>query len=701
MTDRTPTSKPTSEVASWVEIISSRISRLWKQLRRRWWLVFGSVALMISLAAILLWRAEPTFRSYGKMIFNQQLSIPGVTTPDGASSREMENYIGTQMDLMQSGVVIVDARKRVKEAFPDLDPCEVVPRVYQSRNTMLHVQVTGTKPGYTQAFLNAWMEAFLHYFGEQQTQSSQATYSAVTSELNRLENEIQEAENDLIKFQRENNIVFLEEQGSSAGRYLAELNTQLASLRKDYQLLEILNLDQNIERMKRQDGEAPTVVAPTTGNLGTAGNIGSLFSQAKQQIQILEAELEDWSQYMKPKHPKIIGIKEEIARQTKLLEVYRQQSQLSIAEERKAIELRIQNLEALIAEWEVKSLDASQRMADYQRIRGRMERSQELYNRLLNTLQSVDISQNLNREPIAILERASDPSPLRPNLLLSLIGAAVGGILIGLSAIFVLDRLDDSPNSMADMIEMFDEVVLAEIPLVASATEEESLLIRDDDTRPVFSESWRNLRSGLLFMPHAHQDRRILMVTSAIPGEGKSTVAANLAIILAQGGSRVLLVDADLRRGVLHKRFALSDNLQGLSDVMKQQTPWREAVKETGIPNLSIIPRGRSVLHPGELFLKPVTDLFLRESSEEYDILLLDTTPVMVIDDAANLAPKTDDVLFVVRANYTSSRLANTALSHLYMRQANVLGIIFNSVDINQGGYQYYRYSGYYSSDED
>jgi capsular exopolysaccharide synthesis family protein len=190
---------------------------------------------------------------------------------------------------------------------------------------------------------------------------------------------------------------------------------------------------------------------------------------------------------------------------------------------------------------------------------------------------------------------------------------------------------------------------------------------------------------------------RLLLVTSSIPNDGKSMTTANLAITMAGTGSRVLLVDADLRKGVLHQRFGVASNA-GLSEALGTGQPWRQNVQPTQIPNLFLLPRGECTQASGELFLRPVTKKFLQEAVSQFDYVILDTAPVMAADDVASLAPLVDGVLFVIRAQHTSARVARAALEVLYQRRVTVLGLVFNAVDPRGGEYYYYKYKDYYAA---
>jgi capsular exopolysaccharide synthesis family protein len=268
------------------------------------------------------------------------------------------------------------------------------------------------------------------------------------------------------------------------------------------------------------------------------------------------------------------------------------------------------------------------------------------------------------------------------------------GLLAGIGILFLLDRIDDRMASFGEFQHQFSESVLGQIP--KEKAKGKLTLLQPDDARHIFAESYRNVRSSIFFMPYEGPRPKTLLITSAVPNEGKSTVAANLAITMALSGARTLLIDADLRRGTLREAFGISSKL-GLSEVLKQEVDWQEVVVPTSYPSLFILPRGKSLSQPSEHLLRDSTDVLLKELYSHYDYVLIDSSPVLAADDTASLAPKIDATLFVARLSYTSARLIRKGLELLYGRQVNVPGIILNFVDTSLPEYYYYQYAEYYN----
>jgi len=276
-----------------------------------------------------------------------------------------------------------------------------------------------------------------------------------------------------------------------------------------------------------------------------------------------------------------------------------------------------------------------------------------------------------------------------------LIAGVCGGLLIGLSILFFLDHIDDRITSVVDTHSRLDEHVLGQIPTQKHKGSLEPL--RENDPRHAFAESLRGLRSSLLYLPFEGDRPKTILITSAAPNEGKSTVALNLAITMALAKVRVLLVDADLRRGTLH-RWVDRESAPGLSDLLQGTASLEKCVLPTSFCGLDLIAHGEETQNPGELFLGVRLDQFLRDIYGLYQYVIFDSSPIMAADDATSLAPKLDASIFVVRFYHSSARASKRALELLRDRQANVLGIVCNDVSQMHDEYYQYKYPEYYGS---
>src|ERR1043166_3451441 len=630
--------------------------------------------------------------STGKMIVAGSMKIP-----QGAIySEEMQNFWGTQVQLMQSNEVKHGAESLVRSAHPQLAAVPVEIMVLQRpRTSIFELSAVGAAPEYTQAYLNAAMQKYLDFKRGMREERGHEVTTGITEQLIQVEKDLRNSEDELIEFQKQNNIGFIQEEGNSAAGYLVKLNQQYAQLKTEYDLLKLLDLDQNLDRAQSKMDSAQNTSSPDNNGVPFS-DVGpeADYLKAKQQVQLLKAERDTLAKDLRPNHPKILKLNDEITKQDKLIDLFRADTLERLKTRRESIGKQMENLQTNIKEWETKALDLSQRLAQFNRIKGKVDRLKTLYDRLTGNLKDIDVSQVVGGEDqVSIMEAATPPVSVRPGLIKSLLIGLGGGLLVGIAILILLDRIDDRMASFSEFQHQFSENVLGQIP--KDKTKGGLSLLEPEDARHVFAESYRNVRSSIFFMPYEGPRPKTLLITSAVPNEGKSTVASNLAITMALSGASTLLIDGDLRRGALREHFGVSSKI-GFSEVLKQEVNWREVVVPTSYANLFLLPRGKILPQPSEHLLRESTDAILKEIYSYYDYILIDSSPVLAADDTTSLAPKIDATLFVVRLSHTSARLVRKALQLLYDRQVNVPGVILNFVDTSLPEYYYYQYSEYY-----
>jgi succinoglycan biosynthesis transport protein ExoP len=683
-----------STPGSWSNSLITRIHRYKSLFLRRWWILVLTICLGLFVQAWLIYQTPASFLSTSKMMLAGKLNI----SQGAVYSEDAVNFYGTQIQLMQSSEVRSSAETLVRSTHPEMQPVPVeISVVQRPRTSIFELSAIGRTPEYTQAYLNAVMQKYLDFKkGMRENQGHNVT-SAITEQLIQTEKDLRNGEDEMLEFQKENNIGFLQEEGNSAAAYLVRLNQQFASLKTEYELLKLLDLDQNLDRAQAKPETSPGAqpgqeIGLPFSDVGPEGD----YLKAKQAVQLLKAERDTLSKDLRPKHPKIIKLNDEIAKQEDLIKLFRADTVEKLETRQKSIGKQMENLQANIKEWEAKALDLSQRLALFNRVKGKVDRLKTLYDRLTNNLKEVDVSQVIDSsDQVSIMEAATAPASVRPGLLKSLLIGFGCGALAGIGVLLLLDRIDDRMSSFTEFQHLFTENVLGQIP--KEKTKGKVSLLQPDDARHVFSESYRNIRSSIFFMPCEGPRPKTFLVTSAVPNEGKSTISANLAITMALSGAKTLLIDGDLRRGAIREAFGISSKV-GLSEVLKQEVNWREVVVPTSYPNLFILPRGKTLSQPSEHLLRESTDTLLKEVYHIYDYIIIDSSPVLAADDTTSLAPKIDATLFVVRLSYTSARLTRKSLELLYHRQVNVPGVILNFVDTSLPEYYYYQYSEYYNT---
>ena len=678
---------------SWSTAFITRLHRYKSLFLRRWWIPVLTTCLGLFVEAFLIYQMPPSYLSASKMMLAGKLNI----AQGAVYSEDSVNFYGTQIQLMQSAEVRHSAESLVRSAHPELQPVPVEITVLQKpRTSIFDLAAVGSAPEYTQAYLNAVMQKYLDFKRGMREDRGHEITTGITEQLIQVEKDLRNGEDEMLEFQKQNNIGFIQEQGNSAAQYLVKLNQQYAQLKTEYDLLNLLDLDQNLDRAQNKTEAASGQGSDNQGmpfsDVGPEGD----YLKAKQQIQLLKAERETLAKDLRPSHPKILKLNDEITKQDKLIQLFRADTLEKLKTRRESIGKQMENLQANIKEWEAKALDLSQRLAQFNRIKGKVDRLKTLYDRLTTNLKDIDVSQVTGSEDqVSIMEMATPPISVRPGLIKSLLIGFGIGALAGLAILILLDRIDDRMASFSEFQHHFSENILGQIP--KEKTKGKVDLLQPDDARHVFAESYRNIRSSIFFMPYDGPRPKSFLVTSAVPSEGKSTLSANLAITMALSGARTLLIDCDLRRGALRETFGISSKI-GFSEVLKQEVNWREVVVPTAYETLFVLPRGKTLSQPSEHLLRESTEALLKEMYQHYDYIIIDSSPVLAADDTTSLAPKIDATIFVVRLSYTSARLTKKALELLYGRQVNIPGVILNFVDTSLPEYYYYQYSEYYST---
>jgi succinoglycan biosynthesis transport protein ExoP len=686
-----------SSPASITTSIVTRLHRYKALLLRRWWIPLLTICLGLFVGAWMIYQAPNAFLSTSKMMVAGKLNL----AQNAVYSEDSSNFYGTQIQLMQSDEVRAGTEALVRATHPELPPVKVTLSVTQRpRTSIFELEAVGTAPDYTQAYLNGVMQKYVDVKKSMRADQGSHVTTAITEQLIQVEKDLRNGEDEMLEFQKENNIGLLQGEGNSAAAYLVKLNQQYASLKTEYDLLSLLDLDQNLDRQQAAPRPSETATAtaaqPEEGmpfsDVGPEGD----YLKAKQAVQLLKAERDTLSRDLRPRHPKIIKLNDEIDKQANLITLYRQDAVEKLDTRRKSIGKQMENLKSNISEWEKKALDLSQRLAQFNRIKDKVDRQKTLYDRLTGNLKDVDVSQVVDGgDQVGIMEKATTPVSVRPGLIRSLLIGLGFGAFAGLVILILLDRIDDRMASFTEFQHYFNENILGQIP--KEKTKGAVSLLQPDDARHIFAESYRNVRSSIFFMPYEGPRPKTLLITSAVPNEGKSTVSSNLAITMALSGAKTLLIDGDLRRGALREAFDIHSKI-GFAEVLKQEVNWREVVVPTSLPSLFVLPRGNTLSQPSEHLLRESTDAFLKDIYNHYDYIIIDSSPVLAADDTTSLAPKIDATLFVVRLSYTSARLTRKALELLYNRQVNVPGVILNYVDTSLPEYYYYQYAEYYNT---
>ncbi|MCY1074466.1 GumC family protein [Archangium lansingense] len=352
-----------------------------------------------------------------------------------------------------------------------------------------------------------------------------------------------------------------------------------------------------------------------------------------------------------------------------------------------------------VGQAKAEAFELTEKEIAYHKLRREAENDQRLYEMVLKRFKELELSGQLRTSNVRVLDAAlPNPVPVRPNTRSAVILFFLLGLLGGVAVVLGLEVLDASVASRADVEEKLGLAFIGAMPPLKPEDGGPADLFIHRHPRSPAAEMCRAIRTNLLFMS-PDKPFRTVVVSSAGPAEGKSTVVINLGMVMAQTGTRVLLMDTDMRRPRLHKAFGVPDDV-GVSSLVVGEGSLERAIKSTDVPNLFVLPCGPLPPNPAELLHTRAFSELLGKLRERFDCILLDSPPLGPVSDALVLSKQTDGILLVLKAGVTQREQAKRAIRSLRDVKARVIGALLNHVDLKGGrygaeyGYNYRAYGG-------
>ncbi len=449
--------------------------------------------------------------------------------------------------------------------------------------------------------------------------------------------------------------------------------------------------------MKRDAGDASLAQSIASVAAATSDQVlVHTLVDLEQRRANLEVKIQDLSRTLKARHPALVAAQQELDDVNQNI-----QFQMKLARDIQnarinALEAQVQYAEKGLDEAKKEGMERSKSVLLGQTIHDDVERTRSLYNALLNQLMKIDASQGFNARTISVSEPAIlEGDPVYPKKVKGLLVAAFVGLGLGLAIAFFFEYIDDSIKLAEEVERDLQLPFLGMIP-AAQWNPDDLSLHRLDKLKQQggVAESYRVVRSAIIFST-PREKLRSMLVTSAVPREGKTTTCVNLAIGFSQVEDRVLLIDADLRRGEIHKYFGFEKD-KGLADILLGEATPEEVIKRGDVAKLDVITCGAYPANPAELLLGWRLKEFLDWAYKHYDRVVVDCPPVMGIADSAILGSAVDGVLFIIWAGRTSRRYVRVAKMTAVSRGAKVFGFVLNNLEPGRVGYYHY-YPYYYS----
>jgi len=658
--------------------------RLKALLASYWWILLLTASLGLALKALQVRNMKDSYESHAQLMIQGQIEIS-----EGDRMREVAtNFHDNQLHLMLRPWVKNRAVERVRALHPEVEAGWVnLSAMRKGTTDVFLLSAVGEKPLYTQYFLDQAIEAYLESRRQSRLETSDDVMLSIDEELRELDVEIEQTRKDIRHFQESNNTAAIKELSQDATTQLTAVTSKMEEYRTELRILE--SFDENASLDQIQD-----VI-----NLDTLQSTQN-YRDTKRQYQNLIAMKETLSVYLKPKHPKMIDINDDLEVIGNRLEVVRKQAFQQLEEQKASIRTRISTLQPQVEKWRAEVMQYSNQINEYENLTQKLDRLQNTEQSLVKRKEALGIGRTVDTELISKLVDATPSVLRRINKQQEVIKGALIGFILGCGIIALIAILNNKITSADDIRTQFDGKVVGLIPKAKGR-----ITLIKKDSNHVFAEGFRSLRSSILMHGQdCGKEVKVLLVTSCAPSEGKSTVSSNLATMLAYSGAKTLLVDCDLRRGHLHDKFGITRE-PGLAELLENNFLDIGEITLTGdkaFQNLSVITAGRSNENPGDLFLSSRMEDILRKCRQQYDYIVLDTAPILAVDDTIGLLKKADEILFVTKASQTTFRQLKLALERIGVTQRKVWGFVINYVSASGADYYYYsRYKSYRYHEED
>jgi capsular exopolysaccharide synthesis family protein len=505
-------------------------------------------------------------------------------------------------------------------------------------------------------------------------------------QLEELKAKMERSSAALAQFERELNVISPEEKTNILSSRLLQLNTEYTNAQAD--------------RVRKE-----TVYRSVSGGSLEAAQASSQGDALKSLSERLDAELQKFAEiksHYGANHPEYRKAAMQIAELQRQLQAGRLNIEHRVEVEYHEALNREGMLQKAVASTKEEFDRLNARSFEYQSLKREAEADKSLYEELVRKIKEASINSGFQNSAIRIADPARPAvKPVYPNIPLNILLAVLFSSLISVAMAVTADVLNNAVRDPEQISRTLSTEVVGTLPAVkelhgralASGHGTMGLIPYDashDSGLSTFQEAIRTLRNSIFLTDF---DRRIrsLMVTSSGPSEGKSTTALHLAMAHAQHGRRTLIIDGDLRRPSVHRRFDIPSS-PGLSNVLTAGVPWKSVVvrKETQ-PNLDILPAGPPMRRAADLIGAEFTQL-LETASEEYDLVILDSPPLLGFPEPLQMAASVDGVLVIALAGQTDRKALGSAVSTLKRLRANIVGIVLNEVKADSSDNYYYHY---------
>lgn len=721
------------------------LSQLWRIVVRRRTLAIAIVLVFVVMGALYCLVAHRKYDAVGTVALNMDnanvlgLDMAGM---GGSSGLDQPLKLETQVNVLASDQlawkVIAQLKLDREEMFISGFAKENAPIDYRSPDPLVRATILAVfrknlsvqslphtliirvryrcrDPRLAAKVVNALIDAYTEQNFQSRYRATVQASDWLMSQLDDLKQHMESAQKALADYQEEHGILGALRSGggrSGQGQESNDVNSnildQMAELNRDLVTATTDRIAKEALYRQAQAGGPEQVGGGGWLSGAGLGNLANLVADLHQRRSVLQTQLAQLNTTYLPNFPQVVQTRNQLAEVDRQIE---DEDRRIVEELRKAYDSSSRAegmLRAKLDDLTSQAFKLNRVALQFSVMQQEADSNRDLYTALLAKVKEAGVTAGLRATDISVVDYASVPVlPSAPNVPLLMGVAILGGLLVAFGAATFVENLDHSVTQPEDAENVMSVPLIGVIPNYEPAAEEERRRIASEALQPKqiateaavlasprssIAEAFRSMRTSILLS--SSKPPQLILVTSSLPGEGKSFVSMNTAAALADSGARVLLLDADLRRPSIARKLGIARDLRGLTSVIAGQAPSAELVKKyPELPTLDVLASGYASPRPAEMLGSERMKELIAEWRAEYDYIVVDSPPVLAVTDPVILAHQADAVLMVARAQRTNCRSLQRAREVLERARVDVFGVVVN--DFNPKSANYYEYYGY------
>lgn len=546
-------------------------------------------------------------------------------------------------------------------------------KIERKRNSeLISIKAETRFPELSAEIANTLTEEYIDKNLESRVLTTRGATAEIHKQLNETKKKLEDSEKRVYAYAKENAIIAMEKSQSVILDKIAAIAEKLTES-------EANRIAKEVEFLQVQSHGLSALSLTEDKILGQLG---------LKHAELVANYSRDLSRH-KEDHPLLISMKNQINALEEKMEKAIRAAYLDAVDKEKGLRQHFEELKRENNLLEEKSIGYRVLMRD-------VEADIQLYGGLLQRMKEATVSSEIKTTNIQIIDRAVVPTaPIKPKKKQDILLSMIVGLTMGIGLAFVIEYLDNTIKGPDDVEQYLKSPLLGIVSKLDSDKGGLSdRLIVKANPKSIVAEAFRDIRTNLIFSFSGGNKGRIILLSSAIPSEGKSFISSNIAVAMAQAGKRVLLIDSDLRKPTLNKYFDAKKE-PGLTNILVAEEGLESVIQHSIIPHLSFMSCGPIPPNPSELLGSPKMEELLKDVREKFDWIFLDSPPEASVTDANILNNKADGAIIVVKVGAASKEHIRKTISQFNEIQHKVIGVVLNMVDFSKRGY-YYKY-GYYS----